>query len=88
MPTFRRLTAQEIADLQPRRGSTVDLTEYREFLQDLAPGQGGEVSLGTGDQRRTVKRRLTTAALGMGKKLRYRRSPDNVVRFEVQSGDS
>jgi hypothetical protein len=85
MPTFRRLSAEEIAALQPRRTGSVDLSEYRQFLQDLSPGEGGEIALGTDDQRRTVKRRLSTAAKQMNKKLRYRRSADDILRFEVQS---
>jgi hypothetical protein len=64
----------------------VVLAEYRELIQHLEPGRGGEVSLSPIDQRRTVKLRLSAAALALGKKLRYRRSPNNIVRFEVQAG--
>jgi hypothetical protein len=85
MPSFRRLNPEEVAALRARNARAVDLSEYREFLQDLAPGDGGEIALGAGDERRTVKRRLTTAANRMNKKLRYRRSTDDVLRFEVQS---
>ena len=85
MPNFRRLSAEEISALRQPRGHAVDLTEYREFLQELAPGDGGEIALGDGDQPRTVKRRLTTVAKQMNKKLRYRRSEDAVLRFEVRS---
>jgi hypothetical protein len=83
MPTFHRLSAEEIAALRPRRTGSVDLSEYRQFLQDLAPGEGGEIVLGPDDQRRTIKRRLTTAANQMNKKVQYRRSTDDVLRFEV-----
>jgi hypothetical protein len=86
MPTFHRLSAEEIAALRPRRTGSVDLSEYRQFLETLAPGEGGEVALGSGDQRRTVKRRLSTAAKQMNKQLRYRRSTDDTLRFEVQGG--
>ena len=85
MPTFRPLSAEEMAALQPRKTRSVDLSEYRQFLQDLAPGEGGEIALGADDQRRAVKRRLTTAAKQMNKKVRYRRSEGDVLRFEVQS---
>jgi hypothetical protein len=84
MPTFRRLSAEEIARLQPRRSNAVDLGEYRAFVETLGPGEGGEIGLGPDDLRRTVKRRLTTAAKQMNKQLRYRRSADDVLRFEVQ----
>ena len=85
MPTFRSLSADEVAALQPRRTRSVDLSEYRQFLQEIAPGEGGEIRLGADDQRRAVKRRLTTAAKQMNKRLKYRRSEDDVLRFEVQS---
>ncbi len=86
MPTFRRLSAEEIAKLQPPRRNSVDLSEYREFVQGLAPGEGGEIQLAPGDERRTIKRRLTAAAKQMKMQVRYRRSPEGVLRFEVQSG--
>jgi hypothetical protein len=83
MPTFRRLSAEEIAELQPRRRGSVDLSEYRQFLENLAPGEGGEVALSTTERRQTVKRRLTAAAQSLGKQLRYRRSPADIVQFEI-----
>jgi hypothetical protein len=85
MPTFRRLSAEEIAAMRQPRGRSIDLTEYRQFLQDLAPGDGGEIALGPDEQTRTVKRRLTTAAKQLNKNVRYRRSDGDVLRFEVQS---
>jgi hypothetical protein len=86
MPTFRRLSAEEIARLQPRRPGSVDLSEYRQFLEPLTPDEGGEVTLGDGDLRRTVKRRLSTTAKQLHKQLKYRRSAEDVLRFEVQRG--
>jgi hypothetical protein len=86
MPTFRRLSAEEIAALRPTRTGSVDLSEYRQFLEPLAPGEGGEITLGKDDLRRTVKRRLTTVAKQLHKQLKYRRSTDDVLRFEVQRG--
>jgi hypothetical protein len=83
MPTFRPLTSDEIAALRSRNVRTLDLSEYTRFLQDLNPGDGGEIALGPDDDRRTVKRRLTTAATRMNKKVRYRRSDDTVLRFEI-----
>ena len=83
MPTFRRLSPEEIRALQPRRAGSVDLSEYRGFLATISPGEGGEVRLGPADRRRVVKRRLTTAANQMNKRIRYRRSGDHVVWFDV-----
>jgi hypothetical protein len=70
MPTIRRLSAEEIARLQPRRPGSVDLTEYRQFLEPLALGEGGQVTLGTDDLRRAVKRRLSTTAKQLNKAIK------------------
>ena len=86
MPTFRRLSADEIAAMRARRRGTVDLTEYSEFVRALNVGEGGEVVLGDSDQKRTVKRRLTRAARQMNKDVRYRRSEGNIIRFEIRVG--
>ncbi|MPZ16154.1 MAG: hypothetical protein GEU73_17350 [Chloroflexi bacterium] len=85
MPTFRRLSAEEVAAMRARRRGSVDLGEYSEFLRTLDVGEGGEVVLGGADQKRTVKRRLTRAAREMEKDVRYRRSEGNIIRFEVRS---
>jgi hypothetical protein len=74
-----------MAALRSRRRSSVDLTEYTEFLRGLATGEGGELVLGPGEQKRTVKRRLTTAAKRMDKGVRYRRTEGNTLHFEVTS---
>ena len=84
MPTFRQLNAEELAQMRARRGPSVDLTEYSQFLQGLNDGEGGELVLGPNEQKRTVKRRLTTAAKRMGKEVRYRRTEGNHLRFEIR----
>ena len=86
MPRFRTLSPEETAKLQTRRGRSVDLTEYLAALRDLAPGQVGEAALAEDEKKSTVKRRLTSAAKQLGKSLRYRRSGDRMVVFEVTSG--
>jgi hypothetical protein len=85
MPTFRALSAEELAQLRARRGGAVDLTPYTDFLRGLGAGEGGELTLGPDEQKRTVKRRLTTAARRMNKDVRYRRTVGDVLRFEVVS---
>jgi len=84
MPTFRRLSAEEVAEMRARRRGSVDLTEYSNFIRGLDLGEGGEVSLGDAEQKRTVKRRLTRAARQMNKDVRYRRSEGNLIRFEIR----
>jgi len=85
MPSFRRLNSDEVAAMRARRRGSVDLTEYSEFIRALQVGEGGEVTLGQNEQKRTVKRRLTRAARQMDKDVRYRRSEGNMIRFEVRS---
>ena len=85
MPTFRRLNVEEVAAMRARRRGSVDLTEYSEFVRGLQVGEGGEITLGTSEQKRTVKRRLTRAARQMDKDVRYRRSEGNIIRFEVRT---
>lgn len=84
MPTFRRLSSEEVAELRTRRRGSVDLSEYSDFMQDLAVGEGGELVLSDAEQKRTVKRRLTRAARQMNKDVHYRRSEGNLIRFEVR----
>jgi hypothetical protein len=86
MPRFRTLSPEETAKLQTRRGRSVDLTDYLAALRDLALGQVGEAALGDEEKKSTVKRRLTSAAKQMGRSLRYRRSGDRIVIFEVTGG--
>jgi hypothetical protein len=85
VPTFRRLSADEVAAMRARRRGSVDLTEYADFVRTLDVGEGGEVVLADAEQKRTVKRRLTRAARQLNKDVRYRRSEGNVIRFEVRS---
>jgi hypothetical protein len=88
MPQFRRLNADEVAAMRARRRGSVDLTEYSDFIKALQVGEGGEggeVTLASSEQKRTVKRRLTRAARQMDKDVRYRRSEGNMIRFEVRS---
>lgn len=85
MPTFRRLNTEEVTAMRARRRGSVDLTEYSEFLRGLQVGEGGEVTLGSSEQKRTVKRRLTRAARQMDKDVRYRRSEGSIIRFEVRT---
>ena len=83
MPTFRRLTPEELSRFRPRSTAPVDLTDYTDFLQDLQRGEVGELAIAETENQRTVKRRLSTAANRMGKPIKYRRAEGNLVRFEV-----
>jgi hypothetical protein len=83
MPTFRSLGADELAALRKRRGAAVDLTEYSDFIRNLQVGEGGQLTLNGDEQKRKVKRRLTSVAHSLGRDVRYRRSEGNTIRFEL-----
>ena len=85
MPTFRKLSSEELTALQ-RRGhrSPIDLTEYLDFMRELSPGEGGTLELAEGESQRTVKRRISTATTRLKKDIRWRRSENGVLRFEVR----
>ena len=85
MPEFRQLSAEETARMASRpRVNHVDLTEYTQFLGQLAQGDWGELVLDAGDAQRTVKRRLTTAGKSLGKSIHYRRGGERTIRFELR----
>lgn len=85
MPELRVLSPEEAAKRQSRRGRAVDLSEYLSYLQGFGPGQLGEATLCAGEKRGTIKRRLTAAAKSLGKELRYRRSGEDALLFELKA---
>lgn len=83
MPEFRKLSADEVSKYQHRRGRAVDLTDYIAIVDQLAVGEMGEATIAGDEKKATVKRRLTTAARRLGKELRYRRTGEDRLLFEV-----
>jgi hypothetical protein len=57
--------------------------EYKGYLTQLAAGEGGELTLGEGDLKITVRNRLNRAADELGVKLEYKRSRSAVIRFRI-----
>jgi hypothetical protein len=84
MPTFRKLSAEEVAARWSRRPGFVDLSPYVEFLREPSPGEGGELTLQSEGSRQTIKRRLTNSAIQLQKTIRYLRTGDGVLRCEVR----
>lgn len=84
MPTFKKLTTEEIALITTRRPRVEALAEYLAYLDKLKPGDWGSIELGAGESQRAVKRRTSTAARNQGKQIKWRRSltPDQLV-FQV-----
>ena len=66
MPTFTKLSQEEVEQLRRRRPQTQDLGEYLAYLDTLKPGEWGAVTLEEGETQRVVKRRLTIAAKQKG----------------------
>lgn len=83
VPKFRTYAQEEAAVMQPRRGRSVDLSEYIVHLSGLSVGQVAEAALSEGEKKSTVKRRLTSAAKKLEKNLKYRRSSEAKVIFEI-----
>jgi hypothetical protein len=84
VPSFKKLTSNEVKDLSRRQTNLAELTEYLDFLRPLRKGDYGKVELEKEDSQRTIKRRTTIAASQLGKNIKWRRSSaeDSVV-FEV-----
>ncbi len=84
MPTFKKLTADEIAQITARRPRIEALAEYLSYLDRLKPGDWGSIELSDGESQRAIKRRTSTAARNQGKQIKWRRSltPEQLV-FQV-----
>jgi hypothetical protein len=84
MPEFRRVPSGESERFFLKRGQ-MDLTEYEKFLSSVKPQDVAEAQLGEGETERAVKRRLTVAAKGQGKRLQYsKRANTGTVVFRVK----
>jgi len=59
--------------------------EYKSYLSQLAVGEGGELILSEGENKTTVRNRLTRAAKELNISLEYKRTRDNAVRFRIVS---
>jgi hypothetical protein len=70
MPTFQKLSRQEVQRIQSPAGRP-ELAEYVAFLAKMRPGDWARVVRGPRESLRAVKRRLGTAGRLLGKSLRY-----------------
>jgi 4-aminobutyrate aminotransferase-like enzyme len=93
MPEFRKLSQEEIERLKNPKRANGDSTraqlarEYDEYVADLHPGEYVEVILDEGDNKLTVRKRLTAAANRRGLVLEYTRTHGPVIRFKVELQD-
>ncbi len=84
MPRFKTLSKAEVEKLIKRRGRGQDLTAYLSFLDTLKPGDWASATLEEGETPRAVKRRLNAASKQKGMQLKYRKSDDGRIIFEVK----
>jgi hypothetical protein len=93
MPEFRKLSHEEIERLKNPKRATSDSAqaqvarEYDEYVADLQPGEYAEVTLDEGDNKLTVRSRLSAAANRRGLVLEYTRTRGPVIRFKVEVQD-
>jgi hypothetical protein len=85
MPTIRKLSLDEVRDIQKRTKGTRKLIEeeYDALLEGYSIGDYGEVELLDGENRLTVRNRLKAAAGRKGIALDFRRTKGNYMRFRV-----
>ena len=85
MPNFLSVIAPD--DLAKRRATKttrVDLAPYIEYLRPIQAGYAGDLQLLPSENKPTIKRRVTMAATRIGKSIKYLRSNENQLVFEVQ----
>lgn len=86
MPNFMPVIApDELAKRRATKTTRVDLTPYVDYLRTIQPGFAGDLQLLPSENKPTIKRRVTMAATRIGKSVKYLRSTENQLVFEVQS---
>lgn len=88
VPKFEKLSAADVEKLGKRRMPTLDLSEYLAFLDRVQPGDWGRLTLLDGESQRTIKRRLTSASKQKGLTVKYRKSPEGQILFQVREADA
>jgi hypothetical protein len=92
MPTFTRLSDEQVEKLMKRnkKGGTSQRQQTRQefvdYLRQYKPGEWISVDLESGENKQTVRNRLSRAAKTLGWKLNFVRSR-GPIRFEIQEGE-
>ena len=94
MPIVRKLTAEEVEDLERKenKGDSARMEiarQYDQFLIEFSPSEQGEIQLDESDSKLNIRNRLRAAAERRGLKLEFIRTNGLVVRFKVlpEGGD-
>jgi hypothetical protein len=78
------LSPEDLGKRRAAKGMRVDLSPYLDYLRPIQPGHAGQISLEANETKATIKRRVTTAAHRLGKNIKYLRSGEKDLLFEVQ----
>jgi hypothetical protein len=90
MPSVRKLTAEEVQALQNKGKGQRKLVEeqYDAILGEYSAGDYGEAVLEPDENRLTVRNRLKAAARRRGLSIDFRRTRDDLLRFQVVTGET
>ena len=84
MPTFLPvMSPEELAKRRATKTTRVDLTPYIDYLRSIQSGYAGEIQMSSNENKPTIKRRVTLAANRLGKSIKYLRSGESQLIFEV-----
>jgi hypothetical protein len=84
MPTFGPIISpDELAKRRATKTTRVDLAPYIDYLRTIQSGYAGDLQLMPNENKPTIKRRVTMAANRIGKSVKYLRSGENQLVFEV-----
>jgi hypothetical protein len=88
MPTMRKMTHDEVRALENKGKGQRKLIEeqYDAILSDYTEGDYGEALLEEEENRLTVRNRLKAAARRRGFSLEFRRTKDDLLRFQIVAG--
>ena len=85
MPVWLQvISPEELSKRRATKTTRVDLTPYVEYLRTIQPGYAGDLQLLPSENKPTIKRRVTMAATRIGRSVKYLRSGENELVFEMQ----
>ncbi len=94
MARMKKLSSEELEAMKMRRQPSPRtiarrkaIEEFKAFLQDLAPGEGGEILLEPDENRLTVKNRLKKAAKELGIEIEFIRKRGRIVFRVVKKNE-
>lgn len=85
MPTFSTLSVAEARARSATGKRAALLQEYVGYIEHVGPGEAGKLEAGEGETTQAIRRRLSTAAEALGKRLEFRRT-DSTVYFWAADG--